>query len=103
MAEAEVFAALGDETRLRLARRLRDGPASLIRLTEGAGMSRQAVAKHLRVMQTAGLAVCERKGRESLWRLRPEALALARGQLDALSAAWDVRLEALRRHVEREH
>jgi DNA-binding transcriptional ArsR family regulator len=103
VAEADIFAALGDETRLHLAQRLRDGPASLIRLTEGMGMSRQAVAKHLNVMQAAGLAASERQGRESLWRLRPEALQLARSQLDALSAAWDVRLEALRRHVERDH
>jgi len=76
---AAVFAALGDETRLRLVARLgREGPMSIVRLTDGFAMSRQAIAKHLRVLKTAGLVRVSRDGRESTWRLEQKRLADAR-------------------------
>ena len=53
--EAAVFAALGDETRLTLVERLRSGPASIVSLTGSANMSRQAITKHLQVLEKAGL------------------------------------------------
>lgn len=96
-----VFAALGDETRLRLvARMCRTGPASITGLTAGAGVSRQAVTKHLHVLESAGLVRSERLGRETRWRLRPEALDDAHASLDRISAAWDEALGRLRKHVE---
>lgn len=100
---AHIFAALGDATRLKLSERLRAGPLSLAALTEGSDLTRQAIAKHLRVLEQAGLAVCERRGRESLWSLTPAALQPARQHLERLSAAWDLRLDALRHHVETNH
>ena len=98
---ANVFAALGDETRLRVVARLcEEGPLSIARLTEGANVTRQAVAKHLRVLSDAGLVKGSRVGRESVWKLRPRRLAEARRLLDVIAKEWDDTLERLRSFVE---
>lgn len=98
---APVFAALADETRLRLMMRLSaDGPASIARLTIGTTITRQAVAKHLRVLAGAGLARSARRGRESVWKLEPEPLDAARQCLDGISAQWDAALGRLKKLVE---
>jgi DNA-binding transcriptional ArsR family regulator len=96
-----VFAALGDETRLRLVSRLvAEGPQSITRLTAGGRVSRQAVTKHLRVMEHARLVHSTRRGRESLWELDRQRLIEARGYLDQISAQWDDALARLKRFVE---
>lgn len=96
---APIFAALGDETRLRLVARLSEGgPLSIARLTKGEAMTRQAITKHLSVLAEAGLVVDVWRGRERLWQLEPAPLATARGYLDLVSQRWDVslaRVEAL--------
>jgi DNA-binding transcriptional ArsR family regulator len=98
---APVFAALGDETRLRLVTRLcEDGPQSIARLTDGARMTRQAIAKHLRVMEDAGLVRVSRQGRETQWELATERLEDARRHLDAIAAQWDAALARLKAFVE---
>jgi len=98
---APVFAALGDETRLGIVTRLcRTGPASIAGLTAGSGVTRQAVAKHLRVLEGAGLVRATRAGRESRWRLLPGGLDEARSRLDLISQQWDAALERLRDFVE---
>ena len=98
---APLFAALGDETRLRVVARLcEEGPLSITRLTEGGGVSRQAVTKHLRVLAKAGLVRGSRDGRESLWKLETKRLADARQKLEAISKEWDHTLERLRAFVE---
>ena len=98
---AELFAALGDETRLALIRRLgENGPASTTRLSDGTGMTRQAVTKHLNVLHRARLVRHRRLGRETLWDIEPEGLDTARAVIDAMSRQWDARLEALRQFVE---
>lgn len=98
---APVFAALGDETRLLLVRRLcSGGPLSIARLTEGTTVSRQAITKHLEVLKRAGLVRSSRRGRERIWRLEPEQLDEARQWLDVISAQWDAALERLRLAVE---
>jgi DNA-binding transcriptional ArsR family regulator len=82
-----VFAALGDETRLEIAAQLlAGGPMSITRLAEGFAMTRQAVTKHLRVMEGAGLVRSEAHGREVLW---------------AIDKEWNARLARLKRLVER--
>jgi DNA-binding transcriptional ArsR family regulator len=99
---ASVFAALGDETRLRLVSRLvADGPQSITRLTAGARVTRQAVTKHLRVMEHARLVHCTRRGRESVWELDQRRLVDARRYLDQISAQWDDALARLKEFVER--
>src|SRR2546426_12393494 len=98
---APIFAALGDETRLRLVDRLcSGGPQSIARLTEGSEVTRQAVTKHLLVLADAGLVRSERQGRESRWELEPDRLEVARRHLDLISEQWTQRLDALARHLD---
>lgn len=98
---APVFAALGDETRLSLLSRLGDGrPLSITALADGQPISRQAVTKHLRVLETAGLVRSARAGREQHWELEAERLEAAKAWLETLSKRWDERLERLRALVE---
>lgn len=100
-ASAPVFAALGDPTRLRVVTRLGgEGPLPIVKLAEGAGVTRQAVTKHLRVLEEAGLVSSTRVGRESVWALEPRGLGEARRWLDAISGEWDARLDRLRTLVE---
>ena len=98
---APVFAALGDETRLQLVSRLcNNGPTSITRLTDGFPMTRQAVTKHLRVMQKSGLVRSSRHGRENIWQLDQRRLSDVRHYLDLISKQWDDALGRLRGFVE---
>jgi DNA-binding transcriptional ArsR family regulator len=98
---AHLFAALGDETRLRLVSRLSDGgPMSITRLTEGSNVTRQAITKHLRMMEGSGLVRSTRHGRESVWQLDQRRLEDARRYLDMISKQWDDALLRLREFVE---
>ncbi|MDB5450139.1 MAG: transcriptional regulator [Phenylobacterium sp.] len=98
---APVFAALGDPTRLSLLRRLSDGQAqSIARLSAETSLTRQAVTKHLHVLQNAGLVSSLRVGRESRFAYRPEPIAEARSYLETVSAQWDDALSRLRALVE---
>jgi DNA-binding transcriptional ArsR family regulator len=100
---APVFAALGDATRLRLVARLCvDGPLSIARLSEGAGVTRQAVTKHLHAMGDAGLVRDTRRGRERIWELEPKRLAKARRYLDQIADEWDAAINRLKAFVETE-
>lgn len=100
---APVFAALGDENRLRLLARLSSGePMSIARLTAGSGITRQGVTKHLRVLAGAGLVRASRRGKESLWRLERRRLEEARRSLDLISRQWDQSLSKLKLFVETE-
>jgi DNA-binding transcriptional ArsR family regulator len=102
LAAAPVFAALGDATRLRLVSRMcTGGPQSIADLTHGAGVTRQAVTKHLLVLAKAGLVRDARHGRERRWTLEPARLEEARRALDVISQQWDRTLERLRDLVER--
>ena len=98
---APIFAALGDETRLRVVSRLSaGGPMSIAQLTEGTDVTRQAVTKHLEVLAGAGLVHDFRQGRERVWELRTRRLEEARRALDLISQKWDKALERLRALVE---
>ena len=98
---APLFAALGDETRLRIVARLcAGGPQSIARLTAGSDVTRQAITKHLQVLAGVGLVRGVREGRESRWAIEPEQLEVARRYLDMISEEWSRRLEALERHLE---
>lgn len=99
--KAPVFAALGDETRLVLLTRLGAGSQhSIARLTKGTRLTRQAITKHLRVLQGAGLVRALRRGRESLFELVPQPLTEARQALDVISRQWDAALNRLKAFVE---
>jgi DNA-binding transcriptional ArsR family regulator len=99
--QAPVFAALGDETRLSLVIKLCNGqPHSITQLTEGSRLTRQAITKHLRVLEGAGLVHGVRTGRENLFALNPEPIHEARQYLDRVSEQWDQALARLKAFVE---
>ena len=96
-----VFAALGDATRLGLVGRLSErGPLSNTRLSEGTGVTRQAITRHLHVLGDAGLVRNARRGRERVWELDLERLKRARRYLDEVSTQWDAAANRLRAFVE---
>ena len=96
-----VFAALGDATRLRLLGRLSvDGPLSITRLTEGTGVTRQAITRHLHALGDAGLVHDARRGRERVYELDLKRLEKARGYLDQIAAQWDAAAGRLKAFVE---
>lgn len=87
---AALFAILGDPTRLQLLVTLRSGVARPIaRLAIQAGMTRQAVTKHLRLLEQAGLVTRTSAGRETHYRYVPGTLDAARRYLDAIAGRWE--------------
>lgn len=98
---APLFAALGDETRLRLVVRLAaGGPGSVTQLSARADVSRQAISKHLQVLSDASLVRSRRRGRERVWEIEPRRLAQAHAYLDRISRQWDEALGRLKAFVE---
>lgn len=96
-----MFAALGDETRIALVGRLSShGPLSTTRLAAGSAVTRQAVTKHLDRLASAGFVRDVRRGRERIWELEPEQVAIARRYLDQVSRRWDEALNRLKTLVE---
>lgn len=93
---APVFAALGDRTRLSLLMRLSDGRTrSIAKLSMDTKLTRQAITKHLLVLEKAGLVSSIRVGRESQFAYKPEPIADARSYLDTVSDQWDDTLSRL--------
>jgi DNA-binding transcriptional ArsR family regulator len=98
---APIFAALGDEMRLRIIAALCVGGAmSITQLTSGADISRQAITKHLGVLAAAGLVRDVKIGRERLWEFEPERLDEARRSLELIGQQWDNALARLKLAVE---
>jgi DNA-binding transcriptional ArsR family regulator len=98
---APVFAALGDKTRLSLVALLCGGQArSITQLTEGSSLTRQAITKHLRVLENAGFVRSVRSGRQSLFRFDPEPIEKIKDYLELVSEQWDQALLRLKSFVE---
>jgi DNA-binding transcriptional ArsR family regulator len=98
---APVFAALGDETRLQLVAKLAGGqPRSISQLTEGSRLTRQAITKHLRVLESVGIVRCVRAGRESRFQFDPEPIEEMKEYLNFVSEQWDQALGRLKAFVE---
>jgi len=98
---APVFAALGDQTRLALVAKLCGGqPRSISQLTEGSKLTRQAITKHLRVLERVEIVHRFRTGRESLFEFDPEPMEEIRKYLDLISEQWDQALSRLKSFVE---
>jgi DNA-binding transcriptional ArsR family regulator len=98
---APVFAALGDETRLSLVAKLCGGqPYSISQLTRGSRLTRQAITKHLRVLERAGIVHSVRAGRESRFEFDPQPLVGIKEYLDFVSEQWDQALSRLKSFVE---
>jgi DNA-binding transcriptional ArsR family regulator len=100
---ARLFAALGDETRLALLTRLSSGkPHSIAQLTQDSRLTRQAITKHLRILQTAKLVRCTRTGRESLFAFNPQPILTLQKYLALVSTEWDEALVRLKQLAEGE-
>jgi DNA-binding transcriptional ArsR family regulator len=98
---APVFAALGDRTRLSLLAKLSNGQSqSIARLSADTKLTRQAITKHLRVLEKVGLVSSNRIGRESQFAFRPGPVDEAKAYLDKVSQQWDEALSRLRSFVE---
>jgi DNA-binding transcriptional ArsR family regulator len=97
-----VFSALSDPTRRAVMRSLsEDGPSTVTELAGRLPVSRQAVAKHLDALETAGLVSATVSGRSRRYRLTPRPMTEAMAWMTDVGAEWDERLEALRRLVAR--
>ncbi len=100
-AQAPVFGALGDETRLALVARLSVGrPCSIAELTGGSRLTRQAITKHLRVLEGAGIVHSARSGREKRFAFDPQPLREIQTYLELVSEQWDQTLARLKSFVE---
>jgi uncharacterized protein YndB with AHSA1/START domain/DNA-binding transcriptional ArsR family regulator len=100
-AQAPVFAALGDETRLSLVARLCTGQAhSISQLTEGSRLTRQAISKHLRVLEGVGIVRGVRAGRENRYEFVPQPIEEIKEYLNLVSEQWDRALARLKSFVE---
>jgi len=100
-ANAPVFAALGDGTRLWLLGKLSCGERfSISQLTAGTKLTRQAITKHLGVLERVEVVRSIRSGRESLFQFNPEPIAEMKQYLDQVSAQWDKALGRLKSFVE---
>lgn len=98
---AHAFAALGDETRLSLVAELCGGqPRSISQLTQGSSLTRQAITKHLRVLERAGIVRSVRSGRESVFWFHPERIEETKQYLDRVSQGWDEAVARLKSFVE---
>jgi DNA-binding transcriptional ArsR family regulator len=99
---APIFAALGDETRLYVVAQLcARGPLSITQVADGSDVTRQAVTKHLAILEEAGLVRSYRQGRERFWELEIDRLDDVRTTLDFISQRWDKALARLQESVER--
>src|SRR5450755_2457076 len=100
-AKATLFSALGDETRLTLVAKLGKGKRySISELTEGTKLTRQAVTKHLRVLEKVRIVHRKRAGRESLFELDPQPMHDLSVYLETVSKQWDAALARLKALVE---
>lgn len=102
MADADaVFQALADPTRRAVMRVLSEsGPATLAELSSRLPVTRQAVSKHLVLLQGAGLVAPRGAVRGRRYELTPAPLTDAMGWMVDVGADWDGRLARLKRHVE---
>jgi DNA-binding transcriptional ArsR family regulator len=99
--QATVFAALGDETRLSLLARLGSGQRfSISQLASGSNVTRQAITKHLRVLESVKVVRCRRSGRERLFEFNVEPIEDLKQYLNLVSAQWDRALARLKLFVE---
>jgi DNA-binding transcriptional ArsR family regulator len=99
--QAPIFAALGDETRLALVARLADGKlCSISQLTQGSRLTRQAITKHLRVLENAGVVRHVRAGRERRYAFNPQPVLSVQEYLKDLAGQWDEALARLKALVE---
>jgi DNA-binding transcriptional ArsR family regulator len=92
---AALFDALGDPTRRAIVARIALGPTTVSALAQPLGVTVTAVGQHLRVLESAGLAVSEKRGRARYCRLRPEGMHAIEDWARQLRNDWEARLDRL--------
>lgn len=97
---ADIFFALGDQTRLAVLVRLRGKALTATALAAGSRVSRQAIVKHLHVLHGAGLLTHEKHGREVFYMPDARGLEAARAYLESVAAGWDRAIDRLKVMVE---
>ncbi|MFW0797022.1 metalloregulator ArsR/SmtB family transcription factor [Gordonia sp. CPCC 205515] len=95
-APIEVFAALADDSRWRILVQLSRSPASASALATDLPISRQAIAKHLRVLTDVGLVTPVKVGREMRYETVGARLSQVARRLDDIASGWDRRLERIK-------
>lgn len=95
-----MLSALADETRWSILTALGEGDASASALAGRLPVTRQAIAKHLAVLQDVGLVEPVRVGREVRFRVVGAELEATAKELDAIGRAWDRRLAAIKEIAE---
>ena len=95
-----VFAALGDDTRWAILVRLGQAPASASALARELPISRQAIVKHLELLDAAGLVESERMGRELVYRALGGRLSDVARELERIGKSWETRLSRIKRLAE---
>ena len=96
-----LWSAIGDPTRRRvLDLLLADGPGTATALSDSLPLTRQAVAKHLAVLDRVGLVRSTPQGRERRYRVDEAQLARAAAQLNSVGSQWDARLQRIKRIAE---
>jgi DNA-binding transcriptional ArsR family regulator len=99
--EDDLWAAIGDPTRRRMLDLLLvDGEGTATSLGRQLPVTRQAVAKHLAVLDRVGLVRATTAGRERRYRVDEAQLARAAAQLESVGSAWDARLRRIKRIAE---
>lgn len=99
---AQIFAALGDETRLVLVKKLCAGaPCSIAQLAQDSHLTRQAITKHLRVLENVGIVRSEKAGRENLFEFNREPIDDIKQYLDSVAGQWENALARLKAFVEK--
>ncbi|MFI7098829.1 ArsR/SmtB family transcription factor [Streptomyces sp. NPDC050161] len=98
---ADVLSALADPTRRRILDTLAaHGEATATALAAQLPVSRQAIVKHLAVLDRAGLVTGHREGRETRYAVLPARLGVTARRMDRIAADWDGRLSAIKRLAE---
>jgi DNA-binding transcriptional ArsR family regulator len=101
-ARARLFAALGDKTRLALVAKLCSGePCSIAQLSDESKLTRQAITKHLGVLERAGIVRSSHTGRERIFQFDPEPIENLQAYLSSVSKQWDQTLARLKAHLEK--
>jgi len=97
---AETFKALSDPVRLEIIERLSSGSAyTLSGVSEGLGLTRQGVRKHVQVLADARLVTLKTEGRNTTLLFEPQSLQAANAFIEQLEQKWETRLQALRDYV----
>ena len=94
-ATAALFDALGDPTRRAMVALMAQGPVTVSALADPLGVTVTAVGQHLRVLEHAGLAASEKRGRTRHCRLRPEGLDALEAWARQVRNDWNARLDRL--------